>query len=160
MLLILVPGAVSGQTGKATSKPPTELMKLREEYVRLTREYKASLGKLIPFYENDVKRAEEKLKQSRKYLSEGLIAPTQIEENERQLQAAKDKIADIKRQMDTADQQIAAVLNDPGFERDYKAAIQQRRKARKPRCTSWTMTASQRTTSNSIFFSYRFVCQN
>jgi len=92
------------------SAPQTELTKLRDEYVRLTNEYKASLGKLFPFYENDVKRAEEKLEQSKKLLAEGLIARTQVEENERALALAKEKINDLNRQMTNAESQIASVL--------------------------------------------------
>jgi len=94
----------------APAPPQTELTKLRDEYVRLTNEYKASLGKLLPFYENDVKRAEEKLEQSKKLLAEGLIARTQVEENERALALAKEKINDTNRQLANAESQIASVL--------------------------------------------------
>jgi hypothetical protein len=89
----------------APAKPPSELTKLREEYIKATNEYKASLGKLIPFYENNVKRAEADLEKSKK-----LIAKAQIEENERALAAAKQKVAETNRAMTSADDQIAAVL--------------------------------------------------
>lgn len=91
-------------------KPQTELSKLRDEYVRLTNEYKSSLGKLLPFYENDVKRAEEKLEQAKKLLAEGLIARTQVEENEHALALAKEKVNETNRQMTNAETQIASVL--------------------------------------------------
>jgi len=94
----------------APAQPPSELEKLREEYVKATNEYKASLGKLLPYYENDVKRAEEKVEQSKKLLAEGLIPKSQLEENERALIAAKQKIAETNRAMTSADEQIAAVL--------------------------------------------------
>ena len=94
---------------KPAPPPPTELTKLRDEYVRLTIEYKASLGKLLPFYQNDVKRAEEKLEQSKKLLAEGLIARTQVEENERALALAKEKINDTNRQIANAEAQSAGV---------------------------------------------------
>jgi len=90
--------------------PPTELSKLREEYINATKDYKASLGKLVPFYENDVKRAEDKVEQSKKLLAEGLIPKSQLEENERALAAAKDKLAETNRAMTSADDQIAGVL--------------------------------------------------
>jgi hypothetical protein len=90
--------------------PPSELNKLRDEYIRLTNEYKASLGKLLPFYENELKRAEDKLEQSKKLLAEGLIARTQVEENERALTLAKEKLAEISRQTANAEAQIAGVL--------------------------------------------------
>ena len=94
----------------ASPPPQTELTKLRDEYVRLTNEYKASLGKLLPFYENDVKRAEEKLEQSKKLLAEGLIARAQVEENEHALAIAREKINETNRQMANAEGQIAGVL--------------------------------------------------
>lgn len=93
-----------------TPAPVSELAKLREQYVQATNEYKASLGKLIPLYEAEVKRAEDKLAVSQKLLAEGLIARTQVEENERALAEAKQKVAETRRQMTSADDQIAAVL--------------------------------------------------
>jgi len=94
----------------APAQPPTELTKLREEYIKATNEYKASLGKLLPYYENDVKKAEEKLEQSKKLLAEGLIPKTQLEEYERALAVAKQKLAETNRSMTSADEQVAAVL--------------------------------------------------
>ena len=113
-VFVLVSGDVSAQrkTKKkpAPAPPPTELSKLRDEFVRLTNEYKASLGKLLPFYENDVKRAEEKLELSKKLLAEGLIARAQVEENEHALALATQKVAEINRQLSSAEAQIAGVL--------------------------------------------------
>lgn len=94
----------------ASAQPPTELTKLREEYIKATNEYKASLGKLLPYYENDVKKAEEKLEQSKKLLAEGLIPKTQLEEYERALAVAKQKVAETNRSMTSADEQVAGVL--------------------------------------------------
>ena len=94
----------------APAQPQSELTKLREEYVKATNDYKASLGKLLPFYESEVKRAEEKLKVSKKLLAEGLIPKSQVEENERALAVAKQKIAETNRSITSADEQIAAVL--------------------------------------------------
>ena len=94
----------------APVQPPSELTKLREEYIKATNEYKASLGKLLPFYENEVRKAEEKLEQGKKLFAEGLIPKTQVEENERALAVAKQKIAETNRSMASADEQIAGVL--------------------------------------------------
>jgi len=94
----------------APAQPPTELTKLRDEYIKATNEYKASLGKLLPYYENDVKKAEEKLEQSKKLLAEGLIPKTQLEQYERALAVAKQKVAETNRSMTSADEQVAAVL--------------------------------------------------
>lgn len=105
-----VPGQRRTKKKPVPAQPPNELTKLRDEFVKLTNEYKASLGKLLPFYENDVKKAEEKLELSKKLLAEGLIPKTQVEENERALVTAKQKVAETNRAVTSADDQIAAVL--------------------------------------------------
>jgi len=109
-LCIDVPAQRKSKKKPAPAQPPTELTKLREEYVKATNEYKASLGKLLPYYENDVKKAEEKLEQSKKLLAEGLIPKTQLEEYERALAVAKQKVVETNRSMASADEQVAGVL--------------------------------------------------
>src|ERR1044071_2504264 len=94
----------------APAPPPTELAKLREEFVNATKEYKTSLEKLLAIYEGYVEKAEEKLDLSKKLLAEGLISKTQVEENERAVAAAKEKVSETRRQMSTADEQIGGVL--------------------------------------------------
>ena len=111
-LCVDVPAQRKTKKKPAPAPPPTELTKLREEFVKATNEYKASLAKLLPYYENDVKRAEEKLELSKKLLAEGLIPKAQLEENERALAAAKQKIAETNRAMTSADDQVAAVLQE------------------------------------------------
>jgi len=98
------------QKPAAAPSPATELTKLREEYIRLTNEYKAGLGKIIPYQESEVKKAEEKLEQTKKLYAEGLIARAHVEENERALQIAKQKLADTNRQIANADEQIAGIV--------------------------------------------------
>jgi hypothetical protein len=92
---------------KPKPAPPTELTKLREEFVKATSEYKASLSKLLTIYEGNVKKAEEKLELSRKLLAEGLISRLQVEENERALATDKARVEETRRQMTTADEQVA-----------------------------------------------------
>lgn len=117
LLVVVIGVAVDVSAQRKTKKKPapapaptTELTKLRAEYVRLTNEYKAGLGKIIPFQENEVKKAEEKLEQSKKLYAEGLIARAHVEENERALAIAKQKLADTNRQIASADEQIAGVV--------------------------------------------------
>jgi hypothetical protein len=141
-------------------KRDSQLIQLRQEFVNATKEYKESLEKLLSFYEDDVKKAEEKLELSKKLFAERLILKTQVEENERAVAIAKQKLADTNRQIADADKVTADALDDAKFFREYKQAVHERRKAKRPRCSNWTLAASQRTTSNSVSFSYRFVCQN
>jgi len=95
---------------KTAPAPQTELAKLREEFINATKDYKTSLAKLLAIYEGNVKKAEEKLELSKKLLAEGLIAKTQLEENEHAVAAAKQKVLETRRQMTGADEQIAGVL--------------------------------------------------
>ena len=102
---------------KSASAPQqTELAKLREEFVKATNEYKASLTKLVTIYEGNVKKAEEKLELSRKLLAEGLISKVQVEENERSLASEKAKVDDTRRQMTNADAQIAGIFAETAAE--------------------------------------------
>ncbi len=94
----------------APAAPQSELAKLREEFINATKDYKTSLEKLLAIYEGNVTKAEEKLEVSKKLLAEGLIAKAQLEESERAVIAAKEKVSETKRQMTGADEQIAAVL--------------------------------------------------
>ena len=112
MLTVLsIPAAAQRKTTKKTSPAPqNELARLHEEFVKATNDYKASLEKLVAIYEGNVKKAEEKLDLSKKLLAEGLIAKSQVEENERAWTAEKEKVAQIRRQMTNADEQIAGVL--------------------------------------------------
>ena len=110
--------AIHVEAQKRTKKKPpaaapakvTELTKLREQYVQATKDYKASLEKLLAFYEADVKKAEEKLALAQKLLAEGLIAKAQVTDDEHALTAAQAKVTETKRQMSGADDQIAGVL--------------------------------------------------
>ncbi|HKG80180.1 MAG TPA: hypothetical protein VKA78_12190 [Pyrinomonadaceae bacterium] len=95
---------------KPAPAPQNELTKLREEFINATKDYKSSLGKLLAIYEGNITKAEEKLELSKKLLAEGLIAKTQVEENERAVAEAKQKVAETRRQMTSADEQIAGVL--------------------------------------------------
>ena len=101
---------------KPAPAPPTELTKIREEFVKATNEYKASLTKLLTIYEGNVKKAEEKLELSRKLLAEGLISKIQVEENERAVAAEKAKVEDTRRQMTNADEQVAGIFAETAAE--------------------------------------------
>jgi len=116
-LLILIVSPVSAQKKKTkkpasgpTPAPATELSKLRDDYVKATKEYKASLEKLLAIYKVNVTRAEDKLATSRKLHEEGLISKADIETLEAAVRSEKAKVAEAQKQMSTADSQIAGVL--------------------------------------------------
>ena len=109
---VVVTAAQKKKPKKPKSEPPaqTELSKLRDEYVNATKDYKASLQKLLDIYEENVTKAEAKLATTQKLLDEGLVSKLQLEEQQRIVGAEKDKVSETKRQIAAADSQIADVL--------------------------------------------------
>jgi hypothetical protein len=104
----------------AAPAPVTELTRLREEFVKATNDYKASLEKLIVFYEANVKKAEDKLAVSQKLFADQLIAKKELDESQQALDAAKAKVAETRRQMTGADDQIASVLVEQDADEQIK----------------------------------------
>lgn len=101
------------KTSKPKPKPATpaeELARLREEFIQATNEYKELLKKHTIGLERNVVKAEEKLAQSQKLFSEGLISRRELEVEERALAEAKDKVAEVNRNLASADSQIAETL--------------------------------------------------
>ncbi len=113
-LALLIPlTAASAQTKQSAKKPAkatNPLFKLREDYIKATKEYKASLEKLQAIYENNVRKVEERLAQSKTLYSEGLISKTELDESERAVGGAQNKVNEVRQQMSTADTQIADTL--------------------------------------------------
>jgi hypothetical protein len=114
-LVILAYGTATSQKQKTRKtepkpKPATQLSTLRDDYIKATAEYKASLEKLLAIYERNVVSAEDKPTSAKKLFEEGLISKSQFEESERAVGSAKDKVTETRQQMSNADHQIANVL--------------------------------------------------
>lgn len=87
-----------------------ELLRLREEFVKATKDFKASLEKLLAIYEKNVTKAEQNHEKSQQLFDQGLISKKQLETSAEAVTAAKSKLAETKQQMATADTQIATTL--------------------------------------------------
>ncbi|MEP6717555.1 MAG: TolC family protein [bacterium] len=116
-LLVLGCVPVAAQKTKATTKPKPapakpvdELARLRDEFIRATKDYKASLEKLLASYEKSVAKAETRLNQSRELFALGLLSKNDVAVSERTLAEAKDKVAETRQRMNSADAQIADTL--------------------------------------------------
>ena len=90
--------------------PVDELAKLREEFVKATNDYKASLEKLRTSYENSLAKAEAELAKSRELFAAGLISRKAVEAGEITVAREKEKVTDVDRRMAGADSQIADTL--------------------------------------------------
>jgi hypothetical protein len=116
-VLVLVLLAASGDAlaqakkKKAPSKSePTladRVAKAKAEVAAAANDYKASLEKLLALQENDVKTASETVERRKELLDQAIISKKELEESERALSAAQDKVANTKRQMAESDTLIA-----------------------------------------------------
>jgi len=101
-----------GQEIKLPLRTPSELAKLRDDYVKSTREYKASLERLLVLYQDGEKKAEERLAQNKKRFDEGLLFKTELDRSESAVADAKVKVEGVRQQIARADEQIRETLNE------------------------------------------------
>ena len=108
---------IVAQTSKTKSPPnvkrlpaSSELEQLRKQYIETTKEYKASLEKLIDLYKANVKKAEVRRDKSKELFKEGLISRTQLEESEQAVADEQLKIAGVQNMMKGAETQISQTL--------------------------------------------------
>ena len=112
----LWPGSALAQKKTQTKKQSTpapaisEMEKLRQQYLETTKEYKASLERLLALYKTSVKKAEDRRDKSNALFKDGLISRTQFEEVEQALASEKLKVSSVEQQMKDADTQIAQTL--------------------------------------------------
>lgn len=92
------------------TKPQSELEKLRDQYISATKEYKASLEKLLALYRQNVQKAEQQRDRMQKLLEEGLISKRELEQSETALADARLKVSGVENQISGADAQIAQAL--------------------------------------------------
>lgn len=103
-----------GEKSKKAQTPAqvaaAQVADMRDEFVRLTGEYKKSLKELQTFYEKDERRAEEKLGKLKDLYREGLVSKRDVEAGEKALASARAKIDETRGQMKAADEQVAQAL--------------------------------------------------
>lgn len=95
---------------KTTAPPVDEVGQLRDSYIKTTKEYKASLQKLLALYEASEQKAEQRLAQSKGLYQDGLISRKQLEDSERALAVEQGKVSGVEQQIASADTQIAEAL--------------------------------------------------
>jgi hypothetical protein len=100
----------STKTQSKQQQAAAEIEKLHEDYIKATKDYKASLEKLLLLYEKPRKSAEEKLVRSKELFSQGLISKRELENDERALAEANAKIDEARKQITGADTQVAQAL--------------------------------------------------
>lgn len=95
---------------KAQKAQPTladRMRKARAELVAAANEYKASLEKLLALQNSDVKMASETVEKRKVLLEQSVISKRELEESQRELAAAQDKVNETKKQIGESDNLIA-----------------------------------------------------
>jgi hypothetical protein len=164
MLTLLCPMIVNGQRKQSVKQlgPTTHLANLIDEYIKTTKEYKTSLQRLLALYQASEQKSEERLSQSKKLFTDGTIHQSEVEQSERALMDAKQKVTEVQQQISEADTQIAQSLIELRKEettaklaREYKRAS-----ARQPTCRNWTLTASRQQRGSTVTFAFKLVCKD
>ncbi|HXT62926.1 MAG TPA: TolC family protein [Pyrinomonadaceae bacterium] len=104
----------------ATTPVQSELAQLRDRYIATTKEYKASLQKLLTLYEDSLKKAEQRHENSQKLFDQGLISQRDLDESARIVTDAKLKISTVQQEIAGADTQIAQALVEIETEKQVK----------------------------------------
>ena len=112
---LLVSSSDSFAQGKKKTKTPRKseptlverVAKAKNEVVAAANDYKTSLQKLLVLQEDDVKKAAETVARRKELLAQAVISKKELEEGERALSAAQDKVKDTNKQIGEADNLIA-----------------------------------------------------
>lgn len=131
-LMMSVTGEVHAQKKKPKSKPDpappvTELSKLRDEYIKATKDYKESLQKLLALYQESAQKASDRHEQMQKLFAQGLISKHDLEVAENAVTEANLKVTGVQQQIAGADTQIANALVEIEGERQLAKLGPQRR---------------------------------
>lgn len=132
MLTLCVCAEVYSQKTKPKSKaepapPVNELSRLRDEYIKATKDYKASLQKLLTLYQESAKKAVDKREQMQKLFAQGLISKHELETADNAVIEANLKVNNVEQQIGSADGQIANALIEIEGEKQLAKLGPQRR---------------------------------
>jgi hypothetical protein len=106
--------APAARTGRATPDRGRaggdDLEKLAAEVVRSTREYRASLERLLAIYERDLATHQELVALRRDLHERGIISRRELEQAEQLLRESQENVDETRRWMQEADQLIAEAM--------------------------------------------------
>ena len=89
---------------------PGTLAGLRLEYQSATKEYKASLEKLLALYESNLRQAEERFATAKQFYANGLISLSQLDDAARAVSDQREKVVSTRKLISNADSQVAMAL--------------------------------------------------
>jgi hypothetical protein len=110
VLLLAASSSVAGAQSGDLPELKAKARQSRAEQLRATREYKASLDRLLAVRESDVQRAEEQLQRVRSLVDQGMVARTELDAAERAAVTAHGNLDEAWREALLAASLIAKVL--------------------------------------------------
>ena len=122
ILVLAIVGTGQAQK-KATQRKPQSQAKetqqvdsfrqFRDEYIKASEEYKSSLEKLLTLYEEDSKRVSDQQSKLKELYADGLISRQEFESSGANITNADAKVAEVRKQIATADLAIAEAKRPP-----------------------------------------------
>jgi hypothetical protein len=110
------PSLAQGKSKTTTRKTEPTLAdrakQAKADVIAASIEFKASLEKLLAFQQDDLKAASALVEKRKELLAQAVISKKELEESERAVASAQDKVADTKRQLGEADNLIAEATAD------------------------------------------------
>src|SRR5947209_10210008 len=94
--------AKSPAQSKPSSEPVGELARLRAQLVQATKDYKSSLEKLLPLYEAEVARADERASKTKELYEQGLVSKRELEREEIAAADARAKVEGLRERLKSA----------------------------------------------------------
>jgi multidrug efflux pump subunit AcrA (membrane-fusion protein) len=98
--------AAPGADGADPRPLSEQLAEANQHLVQATRDYRASLERLLTLYQHDLGRASDEVARRREFAARGIISRLELEQSEQQRQAAEARVEATRRQIAEADELI------------------------------------------------------
>src|SRR4030095_10171602 len=119
LMLMSVSALVNVQAqkrGAESRKPQPEVDSLkgfREDFIKASEDYKASLQKLLEIYEGDVTKVNDRAAKWKELYTDGLISRIEYEATAGEITAAQVRVDDVRKQIAKAEITIAEARKGP-----------------------------------------------
>jgi multidrug resistance efflux pump len=126
-LILMFAVVGTGHAQKKSSQPKAQLhatkaqeadtfKQFRDDFIKASEDYKASLEKLLTLYEEDARKVTEQQSKLKELYADGLISRQEYESTGANITGAEARVADVRKQIATADLAIAEAKRPPQAE--------------------------------------------
>jgi soluble lytic murein transglycosylase-like protein len=112
------------QTARARSAVAAERAQLRQDFVKATEEYAASLKTLAEAYEESLKRATEQNAKLKELYTEGIISRREMEASDAAVAEARAKVEEVRKQIEQTGETLAYAAKMPVVEESVELAVE------------------------------------